>query len=108
MSPQPIKYESTRPELNLLQAIIAMTHDDLHGHGVVSGREIPKRYKGRTYRRRVMIERVIQRKAARHFIASIDFDVWLDRLNDWTSSTKTRTELEDAINVPCNECKRTQ
>ena len=104
MSPQPIKYENIRPELNLLHAIISMTHDDLHGHGVVSGREIPKRYKGRSYRTRVMIERVIQRKAARHFMASTDFDTWLMRLNDWTSSKKTRQELEDAINVPCKEC----
>ena len=104
MPPQPVKYNSDRPELNLLLAIITTTHDDLHGHGVVSGREIPRRYRGRNYRNRVMIERVIQRKAARRFVSSPDFDVWVARLNDWTGAQKTRQELEDAINECCNDC----
>lgn len=106
MCPQPVKYENERPALNLIHAMFQMTHDDLMGHGVVSGREIPKRFRGRSYPSRVMIERVIQRKAARRFISSPDFDVWLERLNDWTGATKTRQELEDALNVPCKECKR--
>jgi len=105
MCPQPVKYENDRPELNIIQAVISTTHDDLHGHGVVSGREIPKKYRGRSYGTRVMIERVIQRKVARSFVASTDFDDWLTRLNDWTGAAKTRQELEDAINVPCKECR---
>jgi hypothetical protein len=103
--PQPVKWDSPRPELNLLHAMITTTHDDLMGHGVVSGREVPKRYRGRSYKRRVMIERVVQRKAANSFISSTDFDVWLDHLNNWTGAKKTRQELEDAIRECCQECR---
>jgi hypothetical protein len=91
--------------LNLLQAIITTTHDDLLGHGVVSGRGIPRKWRGRSYKRRVMIERVIQRKVANSFVASNDFDDWVTLLNEWTGAIKTRQELEDAIRERCQECK---
>lgn len=71
----------------------------------MSGREIPKKWRGRSYKRRVMIERVVQRTAANSFVASKDFDEWVGRLNEWTGAIKTRQELEDAIRERCQECK---
>lgn len=107
MSPQPIKYDFDKPHLNLLAAFIGSIHDDLHGHGVVSGREVPKKYKGRSYQRRVMIERVVQRRAANSYLQSDGFKEWTERLNDWTGAKVTSQELEESIRVCCIECKRT-